>query len=79
MMRPLLDLDRINEELERKTQEIIRWAHSTFGNRTGLIISMQKTASVLAFMIFQEGLKNTEIIFVDTGYHFQETTDLETE
>lgn len=76
-MRPLLDLDRINEELERKTpQEIIRWAHSTFGNRLGLLSSMQKTASVLTFMIFQEGLKNTEIIFVDTGYHFQETLDL---
>jgi len=76
-MTSISNLDRVNQELESKTpQEIIQWAYETFGERLGMLSSMQKTASALTHMIYKQGLTDLEIVFVDTQYHFQETLDL---
>lgn len=71
------DLDQINQELESKSpQEIIEWAYGVFGDKLGMLSSMQKTASALTYMIYKAGLTDLEIVFIDTNYHFQETLDL---
>ncbi len=75
-----LDIEQINKELEFYTpQEIIRWGYETFGTGLAMLSSMQKTASCLIHMVYCERLTNLPILFVDTGYHFQETVDLRDE
>lgn len=59
-------------------EERIRWAVDNFGDNAILLSSMQKTSSVLMHMLHRMGLGN-EILFIDTGYHFQETLRLRDE
>ena len=76
---PDLDLMAVNESLRRATaEERIRWAVDTFGRGAVILSSMQKTASVLMHHFYRLGLDN-EVLFVDTGYHFQETLELRDE
>lgn len=76
-MRPILDLHAVNAELEHASpQEIIRWSYRTFGPKLAMLSSLQKTASALTYILYAEGMTDVEIIFIDTGYHFQETLDL---
>ena len=49
-----------------------------FGEGAVLVVSMQKTASVLVHFFHRLGLEN-EVVFVDTGYHFHETLALRDE
>ncbi len=75
--KQIIDLEAVNEELENKSpQEIIRWGFETFASKLAMLSSMQKTASVLTHLLYMAGLKETEIIFIDTGYHFPETLQL---
>lgn len=77
--RPIEDwnIEEINAQMEScEPQAIVRWAYETFGERLAMMSSMQKTASVLTHMLFAEGLRDVEIIFIDTGYHFPETLQL---
>jgi phosphoadenosine phosphosulfate reductase len=70
---PVLDLEKINHELEDMTpQNIICWIEEHLGRRIALQSSMQKTASSLTDMINRLGFSR-DVIFVDTQYHFPET------
>jgi phosphoadenosine phosphosulfate reductase len=68
-----------NEKLQTASpQEILAWAAGQFGARLALQASMQKTSCVLMHMMAQIAA-GTEVIFIDTGVHFQETLDLRDE
>ena len=56
-------------------EDRIRWAVGAYGESAVLLSSMQKTASVLMHMFYRMELSN-EILFVDTGYHYQETLQI---
>ena len=74
-----LNLEETNEILLSKTAaERLRFGIETFGADAVLLSSMQKTASVLMHMIF-EAKSNTDVLFVDTGFHFHETLALRDE
>ncbi len=72
------NLEAVNENLESKTPlEIVRWAHETFGtDKLSMMTSMQRADSALSYILFELGLKDVEIIFIDTQYHFPETLEL---
>lgn len=79
-MREKIELDAVNQDLAGKSpQEIIQWAYNQFGDKMGMLSSMQRTASAITHMIYTLGLTDTEIMFIDTQYHFQETLDLRDE
>ena len=59
-------------------EERIRWCVEQFGEDAVLLSSMQKTSAVLMHLFHALGLSN-EILFVDTGFHFQETLRLRDE
>lgn len=66
-----LDLEPINRDLEgRSAHEILRWAFATFGSRIAVAASMADT--VLVHLATQVD-PDVEVIFLDTGFHFQET------
>jgi len=74
------DIDVVNRELTGKSaQEIILWAHRQFGDKMGMLSSMQRTASAITHILYSLGLTDTEIMFIDTQYHFQETLELRDE
>lgn len=67
------DLIEINRSFEdRSPGELIRWAHSTFGERLASISAMQKSGSMICHMISELGLP-IKVLFVDTGVMFSET------
>jgi phosphoadenosine phosphosulfate reductase len=79
-MSKKIDIDAVNQELAGKpAKEIISWAYHEFGDELGMLSSMQRTASAITHMIYSLGLTKTEIMFIDTQYHFQETLDLRDE
>jgi phosphoadenosine phosphosulfate reductase len=49
---------------------IIRWAARTFGNRLALTSSM---ADAVLIDLFAKHAPGTDVVFLDTGYHFPET------
>jgi phosphoadenosine phosphosulfate reductase len=59
-------------------RERIQWAVRTFGNDVILLSSMQRTSAVLMHMWSDLGL-TSEVLFLDTGYHFFETLRLRDE
>ena len=72
-----LNLDEVNQQLEGlPPQEIIAWAHKTFGQGLGMLSSMQKTASALTHMLYRLDLCQVDILFIDTQYHFPETLQI---
>ncbi|MDN3513064.1 MAG: phosphoadenylyl-sulfate reductase [Candidatus Brocadia sp.] len=74
-----IDLLDVNKLLQGLTaMERIGWAVETFGHDAVLLSSMQSSASVLMHSFYRMELDN-EVIFVDTGYHFQETLQLRDE
>ncbi len=74
-----IDLKRTNQELgEVDALARVRWAAETFGAGAVLLSSMQRTSSVLMHLLHRAGL-DTEVLFVDTGFHFHETLALRDE
>ncbi|WP_437191062.1 phosphoadenylyl-sulfate reductase [Planctomicrobium sp. SH527] len=69
------DLNRVAKTFEDRTpDELLRWAHVTFGNRLAAISAMQQSGCVMGHMIGQLDL-DIPILFVDTGVMFQETLE----
>jgi len=69
------DIASLNADLEKRTPaDILRWAHSVFGDRLGVLSSMQKPESVICHHLFTLGIQgHVDVIFVDTGVNFRET------
>lgn len=68
-----IDLQQASKRLvSLSVEDRIRWAVDQFGDGVVLLSSMQKTASVLMHLFYTLKL-TSEIIFVDTGFHFRET------
>ncbi len=69
------DLKQVNTVFDDSDpEEIIRWAHETFGNRMAVLSSFQKSGCALCHMISRMGLqKEVDVVFVDTGVNFRET------
>lgn len=69
------DLVEINKTFEERTpQELLAWAHATFGDRLAGLSSMQRAGNVICHMI--SGMDfDIRVYFVDTGVLFQETLD----
>ena len=68
-------LNRLSKSFEERTpQELLRWAHETFGDRLAAISAMQQSGSVICHMISQLKLP-IPVLFVDTGVMFQETLE----
>ena len=69
------DLVELNRRFEERTpQDLIHWAHKTFGSRVAALSSMQLSGNVIAHMLHATKLP-MKIIFVDTGVLFQETLE----
>jgi len=68
----LVDLNKTFED--RSPQELIEWAHATFGGRLAAISSMQRSGNVVCHMLSTMKLP-LKILFVDTGVLFQETLE----
>jgi phosphoadenosine phosphosulfate reductase len=68
-----LDLDAVNAELEgASAEEIIAWAHETFGE--ALIMSSSFGAeSALMLHLVTRIVPRIPVVFIDTGYLFPET------
>jgi phosphoadenosine phosphosulfate reductase len=70
---PILDLTAINARLEHASSaEILAWATETFGDRLVATSSFQ-TQSVPLLHLLAGFAPNTEVLFLDTGFHFPET------
>lgn len=64
-------VNEANQLLEGKSpQEIVRWAHESFGNRLAMTASFADTAMI---DIATKVDPDIEVIFLDTGFHFAET------
>jgi phosphoadenosine phosphosulfate reductase len=73
MLTPL-EIERLSDEFETKTpQEIIRWAVETFWPQIALSSSFQTQSMPLLHMA-SEIRRDILIFFLDTGYHFWETS-----
>jgi len=58
-------------ELETASaQEVLRWAHETFGDRFAIASSM---GDGLLAHLAQSAAPGVHVLFLDTGYHFAET------
>jgi phosphoadenosine phosphosulfate reductase len=68
-----LDLDAVNARLaEAPPQDVIRWAGETFGDGLVLSSSFGVQSAVMLHLVTQV-LPGVPVIFIDTGFHFQET------
>ena len=66
-------LQELNHTLDAwSTDDLLRWAAETFGNRLGIISAMQMAGSVVCHMAARLKL-DVPVLFVDTGVNFQET------
>ena len=68
-----LDLDLVNAELEGKSaEEIVSWAHATFGDAMLMSSSFGAQSALLLHLV--TGIApRVPVIFLDTGYLFAET------
>lgn len=67
------DLDSANAELEGATApEVVRWAAQTFGGRLAVSSSFGAQSAVMLHLVSQHA-PGTPVIFIDTGYLFEET------
>ena len=67
------DLAELNQEFEqRSAPEILRWAAESFGPHLSLAASM--TDAVLIDLAVKVA-PAIEVVFIDTGYHFDETLE----
>jgi phosphoadenosine phosphosulfate reductase len=63
----------LNSTIENRTpQELIAWAHATFGSRVAILSAMQRAGCVVCHMASASGMK-MPVLFVDTGVLFPET------
>ncbi len=68
-----LDLDAINAKLANAApQEILAWAHQTFGNSLAMTSSFGNQSAVLLHLATR-AVPNIPVIAIDTGYLFPET------
>ena len=73
MLTPL-EIDKLSNEFETKTpQEIITWAVDTFWPQIAMSSSFQTQSVSLLHMVSKIN-RNLLIYFLDTGYHFWETS-----
>jgi len=73
MLTPL-EIDRLSDEFETKTpQEIIAWAIDIFWPQIAMSSSFQTQSVPLLHMVSQIN-RNLLVYFIDTGYHFWETS-----
>lgn len=64
-------VDTANRELaDADAGDIIRWAHSTFGDKFALTASM---ADGVLCHVAAQAVPGIRVLFLDTGYHFAET------
>lgn len=70
---PAIDLDAANAQLADATPEqAIQWAGDTFGD--GLVLSTSfGVQSAVMLSLVTKVLPDVPVIFIDTGFHFQET------
>jgi phosphoadenosine phosphosulfate reductase len=69
-----LEIEKLSEEFETKTpQEILKWAIDTFWPQIAMSSSFQTQSVPLLHMVSQIN-RNLLIFFIDTGYHFWETS-----
>jgi phosphoadenosine phosphosulfate reductase len=69
----LLDLDGANEDLaDASAAEIVRWAARAFGGRLAVSSSFGAQSAVMLHLVSQNAPR-TPVIFIDTGYLFEET------
>ncbi len=70
---PDLDLDAIEAKLSTvSAADIAGWAIDTFGDRAMLTTSFGVQAAVMLHLVTQVK-PNIPVVFIDTGFHFQET------
>jgi phosphoadenosine phosphosulfate reductase len=63
--------ERAGRDLETATaQEVLRWAHETFGDRFAIASSM---GDGLLAHLASSAAPGAHVLFLDTGYHFAET------
>jgi phosphoadenosine phosphosulfate reductase len=63
--------ERAGRDLETATaQEVLRWAHDTFGDRFAIASSM---GDGLLAHLASTAAPGAHVLFLDTGYHFAET------
>lgn len=55
------------------TQELLAWAGRTFGKSLAVACSMASDTVVPALV--SQHIKDVDVLFLDTGYHFQETLE----
>jgi phosphoadenosine phosphosulfate reductase len=68
-----LDLDAVNADLEgAPADEIVRWAHETFG-ATVIMSSSFGAESALMLHLVTRTIPKIPVVFLDTGYLFPET------
>lgn len=69
------DLVDLNARLESlPAAELLRWAHSIFGERLAALSAFQKAGCVVCHHLFALGLhRDVDVVFVDTGVNFRET------
>ena len=69
----ILDLEKINRELEaKKPEEIIAWAAREFSGRIAMTSSFGPESGVLLHMVSRVD-PSVPVLFLETGYHFPET------
>lgn len=69
------NLTELNQKLESySSDQLIRWASDLFGPRLAVLSAMQKAGTTVCHMVHRLGLR-LDVLFVDTGVHFQETYD----
>jgi phosphoadenosine phosphosulfate reductase len=68
-----LNLDAINPEMQgAPAQDIIKWAHNTFGDGLVLSTSFGMQAAVMLHLVTRV-VPDIPVIFIDTGFHFLDT------
>src|SRR5690606_26741343 len=72
---PTNDLEALAADAARNLEtagadEIVRWAHETFGERFAVTASM---ADGVLSHVASRAVPEIKVLFLDTGYHFPET------
>jgi len=69
------DLDAINAELERaEAADIVAWAAERFGDGLVMSTSFGVQSAVMLHLVTRV-VPDIPVIFIDTGFHFMDTTD----
>ena len=75
MLTRKLDLEKLNEEFEKKhPSEIIAWAVREFSGRLAMTSSFGPESGTLLHMVSRVDT-SVPVLFLETGYHFPETLE----